>query len=276
MLVPFNGAHVVKCLSLAFTSVLTLASTIVLPLVLTYPSPALCQDSTSASIVPIGTLVQPRTITTSGTADIEIAPDQVVMLLGIRTSHADLDQAKSQNDTRTRAVVSAAKAAGVAPARVQTGTISIQPRYGEKQEDYGKILAYVVERKVIIDLRDLTKFEDLISECVKSHAANYIHSVEFRTTELKKHRMQARTEAAKAAREKADALAAQLGVKVGPVRMINESSDSFASSRMRGYAQTNVMQYDPGSSGDDTEGGDTLAPGHLNIRSTVTVVFDLQ
>jgi uncharacterized protein YggE len=48
--------------------------------------------------------------------------------------------------------------------------------------------------------------------------------VEFRTTELKKHRMLARKEAAKAAREKADVLATELGAKVGAVRTITDYS----------------------------------------------------
>jgi uncharacterized protein YggE len=58
--------------------------------------PALCQDaSASASIVPIGTLVQPRTVTTSGTFGVEVPQDQVVVLLGIKTSHSDFTQAKN-------------------------------------------------------------------------------------------------------------------------------------------------------------------------------------
>lgn len=248
-----------------------------------YAMPAFCQDS--SSILPIGTIISPRTVSTSGTFAVEVPPNQVLILMGVKTSNADLNNAKTQNDERTRAILATAKAAGVAPERVQTGTISITPKYPENRDEYGKVLAYVVERKVVIDLRDVTKFENLISECLKD-GANYIHNIEFRTTDLKKHRMLARKEAAKAAREKADLLATELGTAVGKVRTITEySPDSlspYSYSRYGGagpmlqMASNATVSMGGGSDGSDAADGTTMSPGHLSIRSTVTAVFDLQ
>lgn len=248
-----------------------------------YALPAFCQDA--SSVVPIGTIITPRTISTSATFAVEVPPNQVLILMGVKTSHADLSNAKSQNDERTRSILATAKAAGVASERVQTGTISITPKYPENRDEYGKVLAYVVERKVVIDLRDMSKFENLISECLKD-GANYIYNIEFRTTDLKKHRMLARKEAAKAAREKADVLAVELATTVGKVRTITEYSpdslSSYSYSRYGGagpmvqMASNASVSMGGGDSSDASDGGTTMSPGHLSIRSTVTVVFDLQ
>lgn len=231
--------------------------------------------------VPLAALMQPRTVTTSGTFAVEVPPNQVLILMGIKTSNGDLKQAKEQNDARIRSVLATAKSVGVPIDHVQTGTISITPKYPDNKEDYGKILSYVVERRVVIDLRDMSKFEELISECLKD-GANSISNIEFRTTDLKKHRMLARKEAAKMAREKADVLVTELGAQIGKVRTVTEySPDSLSPYSYSRYgagamSQASNSGMSLGESGGGDNDGGTLAPGHLSIRSTVTVVWDLQ
>ena len=55
------------------------------------------------------------------------------------------------------------------------------------------------------------------------NGVNYIHGIDFQTTEFKKYREQARELALKAAKEKADKMAAVLGQSVGAPIQINES-----------------------------------------------------
>lgn len=232
--------------------------------------PAKAQEVPAGTIVPLGTLIQPRTVTTSGSFAVEVPPNQVILQLGVRTSHADLGQARGQNDERTKIILSQAKALGIPPEQIQTGSITIQPRYSDKQEDFGKVSAYVVERRISIDLRDISKFETLLVGCLQK-GANFVYSSEFQTTELNKHRMEARKQAAKLARDKADVLAAELGAKVGQVRTITETSpDSL--SPFANLSRNNDFIQSPGSA----EGGETVAPGHISVRSIVTAVFDLQ
>jgi len=59
---------------------------------------------------------------------------------------------------------------------------------------------------------------------------NFLLGVDFRTTELKKYREQARELAARAAREKADKIAAVLGESVGHAITINEGYNAGDSS----------------------------------------------
>ena len=58
------------------------------------------------------------------------------------------------------------------------------------------------------------KFEDLLSDALEA-GVTHVQGIEFRTTELRKHRDRARSLALKAAQEKAELLADGAGRKIG-------------------------------------------------------------
>ena len=110
--------------------------------------------------------------------------------------------------------------------------------------------------------------------------ATYIHGVDFRTTELRKYRDQARALAIKAAREKAEALARELGQQVGAPLHINEEQSGWYSwygswwgGRYGNVATQNVVQ----NAGGQAWGGEgTIAPGQISVTARVAVEFELQ
>jgi uncharacterized protein YggE len=112
---------------------------------------------------------------------------------------------------------------------------------------------------------------------------NYIHGVDFQTTEFKKYREQARELALKAAREKAEKMATVLGQAIGAPLQINENYGGspwwyysswwgWSGGRSHGMSQYNV-QVDRGSAGEIT---DTIVLGKLTIKANVTVTFELK
>jgi hypothetical protein len=108
---------------------------------------------------------------------------------------------------------------------------------------------------------------------------NYVHGVEFRTSELRKYRDQARALAIQAAQQKAVALAGELSQEVGEPLLIQENADywwsgysSWWGSSSSGMYQ-NVIQ-DSGQAPVDTES--TLAPGQISVTARVTVEFVLK
>ncbi len=59
-------------------------------------------------------------------------------------------------------------------------------------------------------LQTIPKFDDVLTEDIED-GANAVHRIEFRTTDLRKHRNRARALAITAAREKAEALSKECG-----------------------------------------------------------------
>ena len=156
----------------------------------------------------------PRTITVTGDAEVKVPPDQVILTLGVETWDKVLATAKQRNDEILTRTLKVAEDHGVAPQHIQTDYMSIEPRYSSDTYEPRDFVGYFVRKTIVITLKDITAFEDLLSDALEA-GVTHVHGIEFRTSELRKHRDAARSLAIGAAREKAIALAGELDQGVG-------------------------------------------------------------
>lgn len=237
-------------------------------------------------ISPVGAQQAPvcdehRKITVNGEAVVNVKPDKIVVTCGIETWDANIIAAKQKNNDILKKAIAAIKDLGVPEKDIQTDHLSIEPRY---QDDYRKesFIGYFVRNTFVVNLTDTGKVEAFVTAVLQA-GVNYIHGIDFQTTELKKYREQARELALKAAKEKAVTMAAVLGQSVGEPVQINEnfsgspwgyysSWSGWGSGRAQGMSQ-NIMQDVRGGSG---EISDTIALGKISIRATVGVTFELK
>ena len=220
---------------------------------------------------------EPPLITVTGDAEVRVIPDEVVITLGVETWNKDLTLAKNENDRRTQAVINAAKNQKVAEKHIQTDYLSIEPRY-KNQYEHRSFIGYFVRKSIVITLKDTGRFEKMIAGLLET-GANYVHGVQFRTTELRKYRDQARSLAIKAAREKAVALAGELDRQIGKPYKIQEYPSGWYSyynswwgGRYGGAMAQNVIQNTGGAS--ETDG--SIALGQIKVNAKVTVSFELE
>lgn len=231
-------------------------------LVLAYVLPAWAQQP-----------AEPPLITVTGQAEIKVAPDEVVFNIEIEKTDKDLGVAKNLNDESVRKVLALARRYNVEQQDVQTDYISVEPKYSDDEAgvDGGRrsprvFIGYAVSKTVVIRFRDLARFESLFSDILKIDITR-IRNVDFRTTELRKHKDQARAMAIKAAQEKAIALTREIGQTIGKAYSIREEGPE------RGYAQANAGFIAGGVfSASET----TFAPGLISVQAQVTVSFRLQ
>jgi uncharacterized protein YggE len=230
--------------------------------------------------VPIAVGAQSGTsnqISVSGEAEVRVVPDEVVLTLGVETFDPVLKVSKDANDARIKRVLGVVQAAGVPPAKIQTDYISVEPRYRDSNIARD-LLGYVVRRSIVVTLSQIARFEGLLSDALDA-GITHVHGVEFRTTELRKHRDAARAMAIRAAREKAAHLAGELGKALGDVQAINEGSYGYFSSygsswgNRYGAMNQNVTQSFGGAA---LETDSALAPGQISIRAHVTTSFGLR
>jgi uncharacterized protein YggE len=206
----------------------------------------------------------PRLITVIGEAEVQVAPNQAILTLGVETWDRGLGIAKRENDERIKRVLDLAKKYGVAPGHVRVDRISIEPRYndGEEREDF---IGYRVRKTIVLTVQNLSKFEDLLNSALDA-GANYVDGVQFRTTKLRDYRDQARALALKAAKEKAKSMAKELGQKVGrPYTIVEEQYEKGM--------PPNVIQ----GAGDSSGGADkSIALGQISVNARVRVSFELR
>jgi uncharacterized protein YggE len=167
---------------------------------------------------------------------------------------------------------------GIAPEHVQTDYVGIEPRYRNGYYEERDFIGYFVHKTFVITLRDLARFEDLLAGALDA-GINYVHGIEFRTTELRQHRDEARALAIRAAQEKAVALAGELGQQVGEPTAIQEVQSGWWSgynawwgSRWGGGMTQNVIQEAGGAS---VLADSSVAPGQISVNARVSVSFEL-
>ena len=216
------------------------------------------------------------TISVDGSAEIKVAPDEVHLSLGVESRDPNLEAAKTQNNEKIAAIMTFLKGMKIEAKDMQTDFVGIRPYYSDGEDVTPS--RYHVTRGLDVKLRKVSDFDPVLTGVLKL-GTTHVHGIEFRTTELRKHRDAARKLAIKAAKEKATAQAGELDVKVGRVMSISENSwgGTFSGNYYGGsrgdYGGQNVSQTsgnaDPGESG-------SLSVGLISVGANVNLTFVLE
>ncbi len=213
-------------------------------------------------------------LSVSGDAEVRVAPNLVFLSLGVETRDAQLPQARAANDAAVKRVIQALQSLRVAPADIQTDFMNVHMQYNNITPT--AIDFYSVEKEIAVYIRNVPSFDSILG-AVLDAGANHIYGVEFRTTELRKYRDQARAAAVKAAMEKASALAAAAGLQLDPKPLgLSNYTDGGGAwyGRLNGnnqFLSQNVAQAPTAS---PAEG--TVAPGQISVTAAVTISFKLR
>ncbi|MDC3962194.1 SIMPL domain-containing protein [Polyangium jinanense] len=208
-----------------------------------------------------------RTISVSGDAEVNVAPDEAFARLGVDTRDAQLLVAKRQNDERVARVLSLVGSLGIDAKDVRTDYISLTPLYEDGYERTN-VVGYAAHTTITVTLRDMRKIERLLIGALEA-GANRVDGVDFVTTELKKHRDEARALAVKAAQDKARALAAKLGQRIGQPLVVAEAAVPPA------WAGQQLAQVAVTEPGEPDLGVGSIVPGHVTVRAKILVTFQL-
>lgn len=213
---------------------------------------------------------EPRLVTVAGEAEVSVSPDEVVYEVTVQTFSKVLKTAKTQTDEQLKGLVAVVRRNGVAEADMQTEYVRVTPQF--RGNDFSRsFLGYWVRKDLVIILRDMSRAEGLLSEML-DYGVWRVNGVRFQTSELRRHRDQARSLAMKAAQEKAAALAAAVGQKIGRAYSIEEEVPTRASA-MQNITSNSFSTVETAS---DSSWEGTLAPGRIKINARVTVKFVLE
>ena len=218
--------------------------------------------------------VEPATISTSGSAEIRVPADLADLYFEVNVRYADLATARKKQSERATRVLAVLRQSGVEDKDLQTSQVNIAATYMETRHgETATVNYYDVTQAVYCTLHDVNKVADLTTT-VLSAGATGVHAATLRTSDLRKHHDEARTQAARAAREKAVALATELGAKVGKPYKIRETPLDGGTN---GTSQNGVTAAAPAPADDGHEAaGGVFAPGLLTISASVDVTFYLE
>lgn len=220
-------------------------------------------------------------IMVNGEAVVKVQPDQIVITFGIETWDKDIMLAKRKNNEIMQKAMKVIQESGILDKDIQTDHLSVEPRYDDNYEKKD-FIGYFIRNTFVVALSDPYKVEDLVTTVLQA-GVNFIHGINFQTTEFKKYREQARELALNAAKEKAEKMAGALGQFIGDPLQITEGyggSDWWYYNSWSGWGygrsntmSQNVMQNIPSNSDQISE---TIALGKISIKANVTVTFELK
>ena len=225
----------------------------------------------------------PPQISLSGSAEVKVAPDEIMLNVVVETRNETLEPARLENDQKIAAVLAFLKQGKIKDKDVQTDYINIQPDYNynnSSSASHVKPVAYIVRKNLEIRLTDVSGFQNILTGLL-TNGVNYVNGIDFRTTQLRKYRDQARAMAIRAAKEKAAALTSELGAKLGKVTSINAYDNSGYAGNywgmnrgFNGYNNAGQNQsVATGGSGVSDTAEDTFAVGQISVSATVNVSF---
>lgn len=204
-------------------------------------------------------------ITATGTVSAE--PDQATIIFGVHSTGVEAGDAMAQNTSAMQAAFAALTEAGVGPQYITTTGLALNPRYEQYQRTDGntppKIRGYEAHNTVRATVTDLSGLGNVLDELVSS-GVNGIDQVSFGIKDTSALEAQARAEAAKTARDKAEAYAQAIGTEITGVAFISEQGSSGG----QPYTQMDMARTMVASSV-------PVSGGEMDVSVTIQVTFNL-
>ncbi len=203
-----------------------------------------------------------HTISVTGTATTRLAPDIVVMTLGVQTQGRDVAEAVSENNRRSAEVIGVFRSAGVDGEDIQTTYFNVYPQ--QQYDQFGTLtgeVVYWVDNTITVRIRQLDQVGTLL-QSVLTRGANTVQGVSYSVEDPSDALDDIRAEALADARAQAEQLAAAAGVALGDVLTISEG----------GAAPSPLMEaaaFGKGGGG----GGVPTQPGSLEYSVSMSVVY---
>lgn len=203
----------------------------------------------------------------SATGTVYGTPDRASFDAGVSVLAEDVSQATAEVSERVRGLLSALTAAGVAETDVRTVSFNIFPEQLYDNRGQPTRLRYRVVNTVRVTVRDTEQLGSLLGESVAA-GANEVANVLYTVADPDVLEQQARVQAMRAARAKAEQLARLGGAELGEVRRVAEGTGGG------GDVPVGMLRLE--SMAADAAASVPVAGGQLEVTVAVMVVYGLR
>lgn len=201
----------------------------------------------------------PHTIDVTGEGIVKVVPDEVTINIRVENTGENTQTLKKQNDATISEVLKFLKQMKIADKDVRTEYMNLTKSYDYNTKTY----TFAANQSLSIKLRDMGKYEQVMKGLLDT-GINRIDGVEFSSSNKEALESQARKKAVENAHMKAKEYASALNQTVGKAISISEFRNSVGP-----RPEYKMMTMDSAEAG----GGQTIAPGEMEIRTTINVSF---
>ncbi len=196
-----------------------------------------------------------------GEAKMDVSPDTAYINLGISASEKTVAQVREKIDKVNNAVTSEMKKMGIKKEQIKTTNYSIYPNYDYNEGQ--KITGYTGNVSLQIKIKDFNLVSKIL-EKAEEVGVNQIGGVSFTVDQPEIYREKVREKAIANAKDQAQKLAKNLGIKLGKVTNIVEASPQEP------ILLRKTMEMGGGASVPSA----VFEPGQETISTVVTLYFE--
>lgn len=178
----------------------------------------------AAQVAPTATVAEGTLLDVVAEGRVSRVPDIAIIRAGVVSQGATAAEALSANARQMASLLAALKAAGIADRDVQTATISLNPQYRYAENQPPVITGYQASNTVSVKFRDIARSGAILDALVKQ-GANQIDGPNLTIDAIDSAMDEARVDAVKRARTRADLYARALGMRVDRIVMVSEGGD---------------------------------------------------
>ena len=204
-------------------------------------------------------------IAVAGTGSVTARPDVAQINLGVSVTAPTVARARADAAAAMTRVQDALKQKNVAEKDVQTQSLSISPQYDFQDRTAPRITGYQVSNQVRVTVRAIDSASEVLDAVVAAgRDAVRVNGIAFAVDQPEALLAQAREEAVKNARARAEVLAKAAGVTLGKARSISESGGGFAPQPALAAPRTGAA-----------EASTPINPGEQRLSVTVSIVYEI-
>ncbi len=215
---------------------------------------------------------QQQGIWVSGVGKVMIKPDLAVLSLGVESQETSVADAQVKASEAMDKIIQTLKDQGIEEKDIQTQYFNISQvtrwdSYNEKQT----IIAYRVTNTVTVKIREIDKAGSIIDAVVTAGGdLTRINNIDFTVEEPSPYYKEARVLAMKYAKEKAQQMADEGGVKLGDITYITENSNTYY------QPSGNYMMNDSYGIPAPTIVSAPISVGQLEISTTIQLAYSVE
>ena len=227
--------------------------------------------ATALAIMPSTAMAEITGPTITGTrldivaqGSVKRVPDVAIISAGVVTQSRDARTAMTDNATAMARVLAALRGAGVANRDMATAQISLNPQYRYVENQPPVVTGYQATNSVTVRFRDIAKSGAILDALVAA-GANQINGPTLTLDKPQAAQDEARADAIKIARARAELYASAAGLSVKRIVVINEMGEI---SRPMPMLQARGVASDMAAKSE-------IVPGEQDIGVSVSVTFEL-
>lgn len=209
-----------------------------------------------------------------GSGTVYAQADIANITIGLKTeTKKTAAEATKDSTEKMNEIVGAVKDLGVEEKDIKTTNYYLNPVYNWTEQKGQQLIGYEVSQNVTLKIRNLESIGDIIARTTEK-GANQIGGINFTIDDEYELRNEARGLAIEKAKEKAQMIADESGMKLGKIKSVYENSYQ----PMMDYAYSNARKEMASVEMDQAAGisAPSIESGQNEIRVEVTLIYEVK